>query len=58
MRIYHVMGHQDKKISTSDLPLPARINVICDDGCKEKAPVRISGSPGNVSKRTNADGGG
>ena len=31
-KIYHVEGHQDSKALPSDLTLPEKINIICDDG--------------------------
>ena len=33
LRVEHTLGHQDKTAKPEDLPLPARINIICDRGC-------------------------
>ena len=36
LNIEHVRGHQDQKVTFEDLPLPAKINVLCDKGWQER----------------------
>ena len=36
IKVYHVDGHQDRHNAQTDLKLPAKVNIICDEGCTER----------------------
>ena len=36
IRLEHTHGHQDKQEEFENLPLPAKLNVMCDRECKQK----------------------
>ena len=50
IRIEHVKGHQDKGVEYKALPLPAKLNVICDRECTKKIHPPLC-NPQHVSPR-------
>ena len=36
IQVRHVEAHQDRRTPKADLPLPAKINIICDEGCTRR----------------------
>ena len=36
IRVEHTHGHQDRKMKFEDLPLPAKLNVLCDRECERR----------------------
>jgi len=40
INLYHIKGHQDKKASTQDLTIPAKLNIECDSRANAELPER------------------
>ena len=45
IRIEHVHGHQDRRVKFEDLPLPAKLNVLCDKECERRVSQEPKTNP-------------